>query len=744
MRESLIRSAGPHIGVAAVLLILSLIFLWPIPSHLDDHILGGDGDPLLECWTLCWDAHFLTGGSQSLFDANICHPEKTSLAFADHLFAQSLLFLPLYALTGNQALGYNLLIILTFVLNGWGAWLCGRSLGLSRPAALLAAVLFAYYPNRLFEIPHLHILSSQWLPFSFYFLLRFLRRRPGSWIDLPAFTLFSLLCVLSSFYQALIWAVLVSVSVMVTLAARRLSWKKTGQLAAAGLVVALVTTPFAAPYFEVSKRYRMTRSIEENIFRSARPGDFLSAPANNLIYGTPADTPRGPTDPPRRVRPLFPGLLFTLLLGCGVAALFIPGHSLEKTPLNRERLILLLAAVTALILSFGPALPWGAGEDQILIPLPYALLYHWVPGIKGLRVPARMILLFHFAGALLAAYGLQRLLSRFTTNRVWAVTLAVCALAFAEGLSLDVSMRKVETSRTMTAAYRDVRKLPDNTVLLELPNHRSSRQYMPMYNSTLHFHKLANGRSGIIPPTTKQLFYLIDPANPHALGPALLDHALQTGINTILFHRSFNPMRLNRISLSRLYRQNCLEPLGHYENRDLLFRINALRGAEEDISPLPDNSTKPVAGDVLRMKSRDAFPSSFHRPMKLSARDDKLHIGERIHFRWLTRIPEGQWQLRLWVADTGQVSDEDLSLTLTVEISGVEVIANEKLQLGQPIRGIPVEVARTAHYRINCMVKPHPIYRPFDLVLEAVRLVPVSVNIGERGSDTEQDTRVDR
>jgi len=724
MRESLIRRAGPHIGVAVALLLLSLIFLWPIPLHLDDHIIGGGGDALLECWTLCWDTHFLRGGASSLFDANICHPEKTSLAFADHLFAQSLLFLPLYMLTGNQALSFNVLVILTFVLNGWGIWLCGRNLGFSRPASLLAAILFAYFPNRLYEVPHLHILSSQWLPFSFYFLLRFLRRRPGGWIDLPAFTFFSLLCVLSSFYQALIWAVLVSVTIVVTLGARQVGGKQLGQLAAAGLAITMITIPFALPYFTVSDRYQVTRSIEENIHNSARPGDFLTAPADNLIYGNPSAKPHSSDSPPRRFHPLFPGLLFTLLLVCGITALFIPGRSPgDQRPLSRERLILLLSALTALILSFGPALPWGSGEARVLIPLPYSLLYHWIPGLKGLRVPARMVLLFHFSGALLAAYGLQRLLSPFKASRAWAVTLVVCALAFAEGLSLDVIKCNVFTDQTLTEAYQDVQRLPEDTVLLELP---TQREFFPMYNSTFHFHKLANGRSGIIPPVTHQLSYLTAPENPYAFGPALIDHALQTGINTILFHRRFNTKRLNRLSLSALNRQDCLDPLGRYKNRDLLFRINAEKGREADITPLPGGSTEPVAEQALQLKSRDAFPSSFHRPMMMSAEDEQLHIGERIHFRWLKRIPRGRWQLRLWVAEVGQVTSEELSVTLTVEIAGVEVLTNKELQAGQPVRGIPVEVARTAHYRINCMVRQHPNHRPFDLVLETVRLVPVS------------------
>jgi len=718
MSNRLYTRLGWHAATMALLLALALVFLQPALAGLDTRLVGGGGDAALECWTLCWNAHFLTGGAPSLFNANICHPEPLSLAYADHLFAQSLAFLPLYRLTGNQVLAFNLLLLLTLALNGFGAWLCGRLLGLSRPAALLAAVLFAFYPNRLFEVSHLHILSSQWLPFSFYFLLRFLRRERGGFGTLAGFTICSLLAVLSSFYQALFWFVLLLVTLAVSLATRRLGLRRLGLLAAAGLVIVSVTIPFARPYFEVSERFGVVRSLENNLDNSARPADFLEAPGNGLLYGRSDSTHQ---------RPLFPGLLFILLLVAGAAALLLRGRGNGRQPPDRAWLILLITGATALILCFGPAWPLGGGEERRLLPLPYSLFYHFVPGIKGLRVPARLILLFHFCGALIAAYGAERLFRRLRPSPARAATLVACAVAFIEAVPARAIQAPLPSDRNVPPVYRALQQMPEDTVLLELPNHEEYYQFLPIYYSTLHFRPLANGRSGIIPPATRTLFRLIDPQRPAGLGPAFLDHALQTGINTILLHRSWDTPRTNRSITARLRSLGCVEPIGDFGNSDQLYRIVAHKGAEQDVVPI----VIPVeagGGPPVTLAPVAAFPSSLHRPMKMRAVEDRLALGESVHFRWLAEIPRGCWQLRLR-ADAGD-GGEGPPVSITVEIAGTEVLREEDIRHLDALEGSPVRVRRDAHYRISCLVQARPGHRPIDVGLLDVRLERVRVASG--------------
>lgn len=713
-----------HLGILTIFLILSLLFLWPLPLTGTTELVGGGGDPLLELWTLSWNAHWLSGGALSYFDANICHPEKNSLAFADHLFSQSLFFTPLFKATGNPVLGYNLLLVMSLALSGWGTCLCARSLGLSPPVSLLAGILFAFFPFRTAEVNHLHILSTQWLPFSFYFLLHFLRADRFRPVALILFTLFSTLHLLCSFYQALIWALLTGITILAFLPGRRFTLRRLAGLAGAGLVLSAAIFPFASACFEVSRHYGIVRSIEENHRYSAKPKDFLSLPHNSLLHRTMAGT-----ESPRArdgEHTLYPGLIFTILLGFGVAAALR-----TRSDLRRVWLMLLVTVAAAAVFSFGPVLITGSAEHQRFFPLPYALLYHLVPGIKGLRVPSRLVILLHFSGALLAGLGLQGLLGgRRTLTRgiTWAAVLLLSSIAFLESASFDLPTITLPVPGSMPPAYRDIRRLPEDTVLLELPTHTPQFQFLPMYFSTFHFHPLANGRSGIIPPVTRQMHRVTDPYFPHGLGPALLDHMFETGINTVLLHRHWNSKKRNQAFLNRLADLNALETVGRYDDFDILYRLSAVPGLGEDITLLPAGSIERAEGPPIRLTASDAFPSTLNRQVAMTVEDEKLRIGEQMHFRWLTHIPAGRWQLRMVLSGLVRPANEGRPCSVLAEVAGVTVIDRDDVHSRELLSGIPIQVERSAHYRISCLVRPEIKHTSINVVLGKARLTPISVS----------------
>src|SRR5438132_783059 len=57
------------------------------------------------------------------WDARIFHPAPLTLAYSEHLLAETVQALPLYALFHNEVLCYNVLLLLTFVLSGFFAYL---------------------------------------------------------------------------------------------------------------------------------------------------------------------------------------------------------------------------------------------------------------------------------------------------------------------------------------------------------------------------------------------------------------------------------------------------------------------------------------------------------------------------------------------------------------------------------------------------------------------------------------------
>ena len=140
---------------------------------------GDLGDSLLNMWILAWGAEhvprLLTGAISwsEFWNANIFHPEPLALAFSEHLFGQTLQILPVYWLTGNIILCYNLLFISTFALSAFGTYLLVRDLTGDARAAFIAGLVYGFLPYRIASVPHLQVMSSQWMPFALSGLNRF-------------------------------------------------------------------------------------------------------------------------------------------------------------------------------------------------------------------------------------------------------------------------------------------------------------------------------------------------------------------------------------------------------------------------------------------------------------------------------------------------------------------------------------------------------------------------------------------
>ena len=101
-----------------------------------------------------------------VFDANIFHPSAGTLTFSDHLL-QSLVLSPLYAITGNLALCYNVLLIGSLALSGLAMHALARSVtGSHRAAFVIAGLAWACWPYRTAHLLHLQLQSLYFLPLA--------------------------------------------------------------------------------------------------------------------------------------------------------------------------------------------------------------------------------------------------------------------------------------------------------------------------------------------------------------------------------------------------------------------------------------------------------------------------------------------------------------------------------------------------------------------------------------------------
>jgi len=166
-----------------------------------------------------------------------------------------------------------------------------------------------------------------------------------------------------------------------------------------------------------------------------------------------------------------------------------------------------VAAIAAAWLTLGPVM---YANRRPIGPGLYYLLYRFVPGIDGLRVPSRNLMiaslflavLVGLAGAALIEFrrGIGRALVAVgmitLLAEVWAVPTSINVRLHGAGLawpSADLA------GRDLTPVYRLVRSLPEGTVLAEFPFADPANEIRYVFYSGYHRKPIINGYSGFSP-----------------------------------------------------------------------------------------------------------------------------------------------------------------------------------------------------------------------------------------------------
>ncbi|WP_174583035.1 glycosyltransferase family protein [Candidatus Methylacidithermus pantelleriae] len=501
---------------------LTIFMLYPLSLKLSTYARE-TGDTLLNTWILAWVTRSLVTDPFHLFHGNIFYPFPYSVAFSEVLAGDIPIAAPVLWLTGNPLLAHNVVLLMSFFLSGFGTYLLVRFLTGSEVAAILGGTIFAFAPYRFAHLcGHVQILTTQWMPLSLFFLHRAFVS--GLWRDFFLFSACFILQALSCFYYAFYFGLGVALFVTYFLAT---AWKETGwdrvrKFAVACVVVGICVVPFGLPYFEAQEEYGFTRTIEEAKFYSAHLVDYLLPPPENHLYGRWISRLL-------RILPgaekwyrqcgvehwLFPGIVAPLLGLVGLLSfpriengtLTVEGQREPsvwlhwKAGATRNQGYYLLLAVFALVMSFGPELQIAGRQTGV--PLPYRCFYELVPGFKALRCPARFEALLMLALAVLAGYGVRKILgglSRLSTG--WGACAALSGgligLVVLEYLSIPVPVVRVPTGPEVPPVYRWLGQQEQSTVVAELPAD-IEHNFWYMYFSTYHWRRIVNGYSGFVP-----------------------------------------------------------------------------------------------------------------------------------------------------------------------------------------------------------------------------------------------------
>jgi hypothetical protein len=336
----------------AAYLAISIAATWPLVRGLGRDVAWDLGDSVLNMWILAWDCEqirAILGGDFSrfatFFDANIFHPAPLTLAYSEHLIPQALQVFPVYLVSANPILCYNLVFLSTFVLSGLGMYLLVRELTGHALAGFVAGLLFAFAPYRLPQSSHVQVLSSQWMPFVFYGLTRYFETRrvralAGASVALVAQNL-------SCGYYLLYFSPFGAAYAMWEVWRRGLMRDRRTwiELCGAGVFVAVATAPFLLPYAELRDEVWGGRTIAEVSRFSADVYSYATAFSGQRIWGNLLHAY------PKAEGELFPGAVPLLLALIGIlmwGEASLPRREMAKAGLAPRWFVSLLAILAVL------------------------------------------------------------------------------------------------------------------------------------------------------------------------------------------------------------------------------------------------------------------------------------------------------------------------------------------------------------------------------------------------------------
>lgn len=487
--EPAARILGKHLLALTGYTVLTLLLAYPIVQNLATAIPFG-GDAWQHIWNLWWVRHALIDLHTSPYHTNlIFYPDGASLYFHTLVLTAGLIGIPLQALGLNLLATYNVLILMSFVLAGYGTFLLCRYLTKHDWASFVGGLVFAFAPYHFAHIiGHLNLTSLQWMPFYVLVLLKATDCRVGrDQYDLRGVGLALMsgaLLALNTYtdwlygiFLAMLTALVVGWRLLVPrerrdLRERGMTLPRAGVrlLAGGGLFLILIGPVLFPTLAEARKGYAQQPAQETLVYSS----DLILAFTPSELHPTWGKVVANKVSTLGPYLPIKNPSERVLFLGYTVLAL--SAFALWK--LRRDRAVVFWAVTAFLtwLLSLGPVLQ-VAGKTRftafdVAVPLPYLLLYK-LPLFNIMRTPARLTVLTMLALSVLVAFGMTYAM-RALQNRVEirpslrsaAFALLAPALILFEFLAVPFPMVPPGWG---VPIYSKIATEPGNFALLELP-----------------------------------------------------------------------------------------------------------------------------------------------------------------------------------------------------------------------------------------------------------------------------------
>lgn len=409
-----------------------------------------------------------------------------------------ILYTPAIIIIGTVG-AYNLVLVLTFILNFLSTFFVGRRLLASKSVALITATIFS---TSLYvqwhALQNIELSMVFWLPLLFLYLIKFLER--GTFKDVLVLSLVAAAVFMTSFYQGFFSLILIFGSILVSFFCR-FFWDKKNptHLVISSLIFLILFLVFTLPstvtflkflgkpeeWKVYAQNYIYHSSQDEIIAYGARPWDYLMPSVNHPAFGgfvqdfysfirrNASYQYWSPFLPERLNYLTFTGLV--LALGAVIRAL--KRRDVEE---ETRRIIIFLTGV--FLLMFFVSLPAYLSFRGLKFYFPSFFLFKILPMF---RIYARSGVFVLLAVAVLAGYGLKFLLAQIKNDQFClrfggislpgrksvVLTIILCGLVLFENLNFP-PLPVMNVGR-LPPVYTWLKNQPGNAKITEYPKDNS-------------------------------------------------------------------------------------------------------------------------------------------------------------------------------------------------------------------------------------------------------------------------------
>ncbi len=484
-------------GVSLLLYTLcALVLTHPLIFELDKSLvgLGGDGDHLWFVWLLWWFKQAIETGQDPAY-TNLVFSLLPQVQIFVVSFFNELIALPLQWLVSPVA-AYNLLLLSSFILSGFTMYFLAGEFVKSKIACFVAGFLYSFSTYHFARTTgHMGLATMEWLPFCAWRVFVFYRRPNIKNAALAGLSL-ALVCFSDTYYLAY-FALPFGLFFLVWKLVTDFSWFKQVRHLTLGVLVLVVTVAIVwfplHGFLKVDQDIQQTAKLYSEGSIEILSADLLSYVLPNEYNPTFGDLTRPIYNSMRSPYPVeksaFLGYMTLLLAGIGFVF---------RQNRTRTTLFWLGLALFGGLLSFGPKV-YVAGQPLFGSPF-YKLLYDW-PFLSNYRGPNRLAIVPLLALCVLAAFGVNSLISRFgrpqLRYKAVLVVLTGLVLLFSLSESLLFGFSIAHSPFQTSPVYQQIAAQPGNGLLLDLPVFPLGSYH---YYQTIHHKRLVSGYISRVTP----------------------------------------------------------------------------------------------------------------------------------------------------------------------------------------------------------------------------------------------------